>query len=208
MATEAKDFGMLIDATLHQIFDAIGGYSKFGQLTETWLASKKLNYSGSSYHEQIEKNAVYLIEGSSCLRGAITKYLIAGEPRLQESQIQSYIDQVSIQAPLQLSPDLVSYIRGYLAERPMTVSNWDWDKLRHMRQSISPSEYLQELELLCRIFQTASNLTTQVLRLFIHPANSMAGVAANLQLYELNDVLQQRFYFWANVCIGNIKYNT
>lgn len=202
----ADQFRYILDTNLNQIIDSQGGATKISNDLEGWITSKKQNYSGSGYMEQLEKNAIYFAEATGMTEGAILRLLCEGEPKPKtEEEIQVYIQYIGGTVPReQLHSPIWAYIRGYEQQKPRQVSRVDWYKVRQIRASGNTKEYLKELELLCRIYRIATGFADILLAGMFHMPQ-LIGSANDPQSWELNDVLDQRLMFWAGLCAGTVQ---
>ena len=203
---EAPQLRYLFDTLANQIFEAKGGTGAMYQTTIDWMNSKKRNFPGRAYIEQLEKNSVYFAEATGSTRIAIVNLLCDGQPKLDsEQEISEYIRYVGMIMPQEeVHPKILGFVQGHINDKPQQFSDLDWYKLRSIRESGDTKKYIAELELLCRIYRVATDLSDLFLDSIFHHANLIGG-ARTTPRYEVNDVINQRVYFWANFCCGNLQ---
>jgi hypothetical protein len=187
-----------------QLINKMGDLTPIKKEANYWVESKKQTFSGQAYQEVLEKNAVYFVEATASTKQAITKYFHSGEPHLASEEIRPYVDYIGREIPQQQLElgGIVSFIRGDNPKKPNQASNWDWYKIKHLRENKNQQKYLNEMECICRTYQAATILADIFLLNILHKTE-LARIANNLPDYEVLGIVIQRIDWWANFATEN-----
>jgi hypothetical protein len=114
---------LVFDTVVNQLLEQENNFIE--NQVESWLLSKRQNYSGNNYIDQIERNAVYLTERSAFHRHQIATYLHEGKPTLQnEEDIAKFVEESGILESQEVSPKIVAFLRGHAVDYGVSLSGW------------------------------------------------------------------------------------
>ncbi len=167
-----------------------------------YLRGKKLNYSGSDYIFQLEKNVVYLCEASRHIARETATYVCYGTPQLAASMVPQYVDGLRAgaiaatrahQAFLQTGCTGCEYHAGHAR----------WSNLKAKRDRGTLAEYIDELEF-CLVWYQDLFQVTQNFAVGILQQPSWAAAGPRLPVDEVAHEIEQRVNFRIQNAIGNV----
>jgi len=200
MGTRFREEGqvrLLFDQYANAMVDSV---VEAGNKAKEYILEKRRDHRGDAYLDQLEKNSIYLSEGTYALCVAIAQYLAAGTPRLSQNQIMSYVLQTRMTQPQQSTPYHLNFLRQGCAGCPVHKDHGRYAELRELRLSGNQSEYLNELELACKYGQASFTLSQLFLAAFLQD-HSLAASAKDIRIPNLLDVALERVGNWTHITI-------
>jgi hypothetical protein len=194
---------LLLDQCGNEIFTKVG--EQINSFCSRWLAEKQQSYRGDGYLEQLEKNVIYLQEGTRAVVQAIAHYLFTGEPLLRPEEIQEFDLSVRTTRSLLTTPYHLAYLRNDCTGCPVHDEHYRYLGLRKMRVCGDLVKYIDELEFCCRYFQATYMIGQNYLMAFLND-HALAGSTQLIPDEELMQIINERVTLWANICIGNVQY--
>ncbi len=165
-----------------------------------WLAKKQRDFSGDSYFEQIEKNAIYLSECAHQVICETARHLVKGDPP-NPQEIPAIQDSLRAHAIEENSYHL-NFIRNGCNSCPVHQDHGRWQKLATIRSTANRRDYIDELEFTCIYKQMELLIAQMFLNVFLHNPQ-FAGIAKQLPESEVLTTLQERCYMtvaaWGNL---------
>ncbi|MBZ0318339.1 MAG: hypothetical protein K8L91_18145 [Anaerolineae bacterium] len=190
--------GNFIFATVKENLLVAGGPDAFKKFTESWLISKKQNYKGEAYINQLENNSVYFVESAVATIHKIVHYIHDGKPKLKPKKVQAFVDyETRFLTINNIVNPILDYIRGASNQIPFQLSNWRWDKVKAMREANDLSTYVGELEITC-LFAQAEVTLARTFLVGIMSDRKCAGIAKTIPNSQVFDTVNARFQFLAN----------
>lgn len=176
---------------------------QINSVVEKALLEKKQRYSGKSYLEQLEKNVVYLSEGSTQVQIGIIEYLINGQPILNPDDIFSFVRGKGMSH--QTAQYHWEFVQNGCKGCPVHDQHGNYERLRNFRLSGDWADYLEELKYLYTYNQTTFMVSQNFFIGFLHN-QQLAGCASHILQQEVVDALIHGIGIWTNVCLGYIEY--
>lgn len=172
------------------------------QESQEYLLTKKRNYSGSAYLEQLENNVVYLAEASSHVIRETAKYVCYGTPRLSAEMVPEYVQD--------LRSGVFSAVRAHQAFLRSGCTGCEyhaghvrWGKLKEQRDRGPRAAYVDELEF-CLVFYQDLFRVTQSFMVFLLQQQEWAGAGTSLPINEVFNEIGRRVEFRIQVATGNV----
>jgi len=171
------------------------GYEQISSTVRTtaleWLAEKQRDYKGDAYLDQIERNAVYLGEGTSAVSFASAVYLCEGQPILRsQDEIFHFVFETRTEMPQAIMPFQVNFIRFGCNGCPVHDQHQRWAGLQRLRRMANRADYIEELEFSCIYYQMTYLVGQSFLSTLL--ANyDLAGIAAMIPLDQVFTVTEQ-----------------
>lgn len=182
----------------------------YERITSSWvdvalqyLAEKQAMYQGSSYVEQIEKNAVYLLECSTVFVSTIAEYLCIGKPVLGESHIPFFVRSLRQQG-LEMAEWQLAFIRTGCNGCPVHSRHGIWESLRTMRRTASKESYIEELEFTYIYHQMMFMISQTFLEAFLK-SSRLAGSASTLAIDTLYATVEKQVRFRVALWSGLVR---
>jgi hypothetical protein len=163
---------------------------------------KRREYPAEAYHDQIEKNAIYLREAMVSLNAAIVEYLKHGQPLLRPDQIDEFVTYTRVTRSRQVTLLHLNYIRHGCTGCQVHAEHGPYAKLRQMVQDSDWPRYLEEMEFSYVYYQAASMMAANYLAQLLNQHN-LAASARAIPPEELAGVVQERVFLRTDVCLGN-----
>jgi tetratricopeptide (TPR) repeat protein len=185
---EARQVRLLFDQYGKEIAAKLGNQIK--STADQWLIEKQQFYKGEAYLDQIEKNAVYLEEGTLAVNLAIAQYLFQGEPVLGSDEISDFVLYTRVTQSQQTTPFHLNFIRSGCIGCPVHDQHSRYVGWRNMRLSGDWSQYMDELEFSCKYYQATYLMSQQYLTAFLQN-HELAGSARYISPQELIEVVNQ-----------------
>jgi len=165
---------------------------------------KRQQYSGGAYLDQVEKNAVYLREGTMAVNAAITEYLMHGQPILSPEEIPAFLTYTRVTRPQQTVLLHLNFIRNGCSGCDVHDEHGPYAAFRQLLLTGDSARYIDEMEFSYVYFQ-ASCLVAQQFLVAMLSNYGLAGCARLISAWELAEVVQERVFRWTDVCLGNIQ---
>jgi hypothetical protein len=200
-------------AQVRLLFDRCGSdviYKNRDQIksiAEEFVRQKQQEFRGDAYLDQIEKNAIYLREGTYALNRAIVRYLSQGEPILRPEEVADFVLQTRVLQPKQTTIHHLSFLREGCTGCPVHNDHSPYEALRQMRLSGDWSKYIDELEFCCKYFQ-ASYVVSQLYLTAFLDNHELAGSAGQIPPHKLEEVVNAHVLLWSNLCLDNVRVLT
>lgn len=172
----------------------------------TSFMEKKRNFSGDAYVQQIEKNAIYLREGTQALILAMVKFMWKGEPRLRPQKVADFVNATRIIAAQQSMPYHLAYLQKGCVTCPVHDEHRFYQGWRNMRLAGDRSAYLNEMEFSYKFYQA----TYVVAQLFLDTLlrnRQYAKAAKEMSPSELFESIEERVELWSNIMTGNVTFD-
>lgn len=169
--------------------DQLNTYPRIDALT--YLAGKQKKFTGDSYIDQIERNAIYLMEGVKVLNQTIAKYLHAGFPVLETHKLEEYILATRVNLPREIAHFQIAYLRAGCMSCPYHDLHYRVDNLRTIRNSGRRDEYIEEIEFAYIYYQTHYILSQGFLRYYLH-RKILARIASSLSYDSVLSAVESR----------------
>lgn len=193
-------------------------YTETPVFIESWIQGKYQQHSGSELLASLERNAIYLAEGTKGLKSAVTQYLTGGEPILEPEQIADYINYVRVNSGRQNVDEFLAYMRSDVSEQQLREGAWmfgldssffarlaDYRQWRQLRATDDLMKWMDEMEFSCKFFQ-AQYLTAQHYLSVLLFHHQFAGCAQLLGPSLVYQEVDKYVTFTANLAIGNVKF--
>lgn len=185
-----------------QITDAFG--NKIAKEAKEGPEEKRRQYPAASYLDQIERNAIYLREGTVSLMMAMVEYLHSGDPILPPERILDFVNMTRVVRPQQTTLLHLNFIRNGCVGCEVHDEHAPYAQLRKMIVAGDFSAYREEMEFSYVYYQGTSMMSQYYLGTLLEHhyfARSASGIAPQ----ELFAVVQERVYLRTDVCLGNVK---
>ena len=169
-----------------------------------WLAEKQRDYRGDAYHDQVERNAVYLGEVTSATNFIAADYLCKGQPILRPEEILSFVTRTAIEMAQGIEPFQVNFIRFGCSGCTFHAAHGRWTGLRRLRNTARREDYIEELEFCCLYYQMSQAVAKGFLVMLL-ANHDLAGIAAMLPLREVYAVVEERIGIRTSLYGGLIK---
>ena len=164
---------------------------------------KRRSYPPESYQDQIERNFVYLHQGTLSLTAAIVEYLRNGQPLLKTAdQINQFVAQTQILRPQEVTLLHVNYIRYGCSGCSAHAEHAPYAKVRSMVESRDLATYMDEIEF-SYVYYQASMMTAANYLAALLNHHDLAGCARLLSSGEVKQVVQERLHLRTNMILDN-----
>ncbi len=195
---------------LQRLFDYIVNTTEEQQvnrvrvIAEEFVQKKRKDYQGNDYVVQIEKNAIYLSEGTLAVNSAMLKYLVYGEPLLRPNEVDSFVNATRLMQSQNTTPFHLAYLRENCDGCLVHSEHARYESWYTLRRAGDPTKYIDELEFSCKYYQATYVLSQHFLSSLLLN-HSLAGGARNLPLHDVASVIAERVYTWIGILLGNTR---
>jgi hypothetical protein len=180
--------------------------NKIKLVAEEYIQKKRQDYHGSDYLDQIEKNAIYLSEGTLAVSAAILKFLADGRPTLRAEEVNHFVLETRLTHAQEATPFHLKYLRDDCDECPVHSGHLRYQNWRKLRSSGDQSKYIDELEYSCKYYQATYVLAQQFLSSFLlNPG--LAGSARQISRDDIAAVIGERIYLWVDLSLAGKGYS-
>lgn len=169
-----------------------------------YFQTKKQQYAGKAYLDQIEKNAIYLREGTRDMSLEIATYLHKGKPKLKPQDIRKYLDGLKPTRAQSVVPHHLNYLHGTCRGCKVHREHDEYLSLRDLYLNGELAQYLDEIEFCYQHYQATYIYARWMLAGFLENPQ-YAGAAKRIQLSELATVSEERVMLWARLLMGYIQ---
>jgi hypothetical protein len=185
-----------------QITDAVG--DKIGKEAKEGPEEKRRQYPAASYLGQIERNAIYLREGTMSLMMAMVDYLHFGRPLLSASEKLDFVNMTRVVRPQQTTLLHLNYIENGCAGCEVHDEHAPYARLREMVVAGDLPAYTEEMEF-SYIYYQGTNMMAQYYLGSLLENHQLARSASSIAPQELFGVVQERVFLRTDLCLGNVQ---
>lgn len=185
-----------------QITEAFG--DKIAKEAKEGPEEKRRQYPAASYLDQIERNAIYLREGTVSLMIAMADYLRSGSPMLPPDKILDFVNMTRVVRPQQTTLLHLNFIRNGCAGCEVHDEHAPYAQLRKMIVAGDFAAYTEEMEF-SYVYYQGTNMMSQHYLATLVQHQQFAGSASGIAPQQLFDVVQERVFLRTDVCLGNVK---
>lgn len=197
MLRSAGEVRGFIEMIFVQLDDMVGD-SVSSQVYEG-LEDKQRSFNGPAYLDQIEKNAIYLAEGSRALGAAIAHYLCVGEPLLPPEHVGHFVFTTATIQAQHATLLHANYLRtGVCSGCQVHSEHHRYSEWRDLRQSGDWSKYTEEMEF-SYVFNQSLFITGKTLLTALLLNHQAAGVARWVPPAEVLGVVRERIEVHSNL---------
>jgi hypothetical protein len=166
-----------------------------------FLSQKQQQYSGSAYLDQLEKNVIYLCEGTHNINLAMATYLVQGKPLLDPSAIPPFVEFIRIEQAQKAMPFHWNFVHEGCNSCLVHNDHQKYMALRCLRLAGMGEGYLEELEFSYQYFQATYMVSQNYLSAFLQN-HEFASCARLIPFPEAEIVVNERVRLWSEMGMG------